>query len=370
MFTKRWTVGLQVFVFVAVALMSAPQQVIAQETIKIKIQATFPTSAKLYKGFLIFLERVKEMSGGRLDIQSFPAGAIVPAVEVLDATARGVLDGGYSAAAYYVGKNRAATLFGPAPGGPWGFDWIDYMGWIHDGGGLELYNEFYQKELARNVVVFPMTPVANQVLGWFNREIKGWDDLADIKCRATGITGEVMSKSGMKTVNMSGGEILPAGERGIINCGEWAGPAEDIAMGFHQVWKHYYMPSAHEPATMLEIFFNGDVWKKIPKDLQAIIESATWEASLRYQIETHRANAEAMKELVAKGVQIHRTPDSILLGQLKAWDDIVAVEVAKNPFFKRVLESQKEYASIVIPARRAVELPYEFLAERYWPSKK
>lgn len=369
MFAKRWTVGLQVLVFVAAVLMSAHQEVVAQEKIKLKIQATFPTSAKLYKGFQIFLDRVKVMSGGRLEIQSFPGGAIVPSFEVLDATDRGVLDGGFSAAAYYVGKNRAAALFGPAPGGPWGFDWIDYFGWIHDGGGLELYNELYQKVLDRNVVVFPMTPVANQVLGWFKRPIKGWDDLKDIKCRATGITGEVMSQSGMKTVNMSGGEILPAGERGIINCGEWAGPAEDIAMGFHQVWKHYYMPSAHEPATVLEIFFNGDVWKKIPKDLQEIIKSATWEASLRYQIDTHRANAVAMKALQEKGVTIHRTPDSILLGQLKAWDNIVETEVKKNPFFKKVLESQREYASVVIPARRAVELPYEFLAERYWPSK-
>ncbi|MEL0112820.1 MAG: TRAP transporter substrate-binding protein [Rickettsiales bacterium] len=342
---------------------------LAQDKVKLKMQAAFPSSTKLFESFAIFNERVKAMSGGRLEIEVFPGGAIVPSFEVLDATARKVLDGGFSAAAYYVGKNRAAALFGPAPGGPYGFDWIDYFGWVHDGGGLELYQEFFQEVLKRDVVVFPITPVANQVLGWFKREIKGWDHLSDIKCRATGITGEVMSKSGMKTVNMSGGEILPAGERGIINCGEWAGPAEDLSMGFHQVWKYYYMPSAHEPATVLEILINGDVWRGLPKDLQEIIKSATWETTLRYQIMTHRNNALALAELREKGVQIKRTPDSILAGQMKAWEDIVANEVAKNPFFKKVLDSQREYASIVVPTRRFVQVDYDWLANHYWPAK-
>ena len=60
-----------------------------------------------------------------------------------------------TAPAYWLGKNKAATLFGPAPGGPYGMDVIDYMGWIYDdGGGLALYRDFYQVELKQNVVVF------------------------------------------------------------------------------------------------------------------------------------------------------------------------------------------------------------------------
>jgi TRAP-type mannitol/chloroaromatic compound transport system substrate-binding protein len=341
----------------------------AQQKHKLKFQAAFPSSTKFYQSYELFNERVKAMSNGRLEIEALPGGAIVPAFEVLDATARRVLDGGYSAAAYYVGKNRAAALFGPAPAGPFGFDMIDYMGWIYDGGGLELHNEFFQKVLQRDVVVFPMTPVANQVLGWFKRPVKGWTDLADIKCRATGLTGEVMARSGMKTVNMAGGEIVPAGERGIIDCGEWAGPAEDLSMGFHQVWKHYYMPSTHEPATVLELLINGEVWRKLPTDLQEIVKSATWEATFRYQILTHRQNAEALQKLRAAGVTIERTPESILKGQLDAWKEIMEAESAKNPFFKKVLDSQRQYASIVIPARRAVQLPYEFLADYYWSGK-
>ena len=202
------------------------------------------------------------MSGGRLEIEVAPAGTIVPAFEVLDAVHKKVIDGGHTAAAYWVGKQRAATLFGPAPGGPFGMDMMDYMGWIYDGGGLELYRELYQDQLKRDVIPIPMTAVANQVLGWFKRPVANWEDLKGRKCRETGITAEVFSKSGMSPVNMPGGEIVPAGERGVIECGEWVGPAEDMKIGFQSVWKHYYMPSTHEPATVLELLINADVWKR------------------------------------------------------------------------------------------------------------
>ena len=117
----------------------------------------------------------------------------------------------------------------------------------------------------------------------------------------------------MSPVNMPGGEIVPAGERGVIECGEWVGPAEDMKIGFQTVWKHYYMPSTHEPATVLELLINADVWKGLKPDLQEIIKSATWEATFRSQTITNKLNAEALKELREKhGVKIERTPDDIL----------------------------------------------------------
>ena len=196
------------------ALVLPPLPVEAQTPQKLRFQASFPSSSLIFENFKFWAERVKAMSGGRLEIEVAPAGTIVPAFEVLDAVHKKVIDGGHTAAAYWVGKQRAATLFGPAPGGPFGMDMIDYMGWIYDGGGLELYRELYQDQLKRDVIPIPMTAVANQVLGWFKRPVTSWDDLKGRKCRETGITAEVFSKSGMSPVNMPGGEIVPAGERG------------------------------------------------------------------------------------------------------------------------------------------------------------
>ncbi len=343
----------------------------AQTTTKLKFTSAFPATTLINDNLKWWADRVKATSGGRLDIELFASGSLVPPFEVLDATHKKVVDGTHSGAAYWVGKNRASALFGVTPGGPFGMDMYDYLGWLQDGGGMELYNEFYQKVLDRNIVVFPMTSVSNQVLGWFKTPVKSWEDLKGRKCRQTGLTAEVFQKAGMATVNMPGGEIVPAAERGAIECGEWVGPAEDMKIGFHLVWKHFYMPSVHEPATVLEVFVNGDVWKALPPDLQTIMQSTANEATLRSAQVLNKANAEALKELTEKhGVKIEKTPPDILKKILIAWDEIAAAEAAKNPFFKRVYDSQRAYAAQVVPTRRSVYPNYDVTAEHYWPEKK
>jgi TRAP-type mannitol/chloroaromatic compound transport system substrate-binding protein len=358
------------FLGCAYVLLASPLVVSADSVTKLRFESTFPASGYIYQSSLYFAERVKAMSGGRLQIDVLPPGALVPPFEMLDAVHKGVLDGGHTAPGYWLGKNRAATLFGPTPGGPFGMDMLDYLGWIREGGGWELYQDFYQKELQRNIVVIPMTAVGNQILGWFKQPVKSWDDLKGRKCRETGITAEVFSKSGMKTVNMPGGEIVPSGQRGVIDCAEWVGPAEDMKVGMHTVWKYVYMPSMHEPATVLELIFNADVWKKLPEDLHEIIKSAAMDATLQSQLISNKVNAEALVELRDKhGVHIERTPKDILLKTLEAWDQIAKEESAKNPFFKKVYESQRAYAAKVVPARRSVYPSYNFGADYYWPEK-
>ncbi len=365
---KRWVAAGGT---IALLTFGAAAPALAQTPTKLKFSSAFPQSTNIYDSFKAWADKVKVLSGGRLEIEVSPPGSIVPAFEVLDATHKGVLDGAHSGAAYWVGKHRAASLFGVAPGGPFGMDFMDYLGWLHDGGGLELYHEFYQQELKRNIIVFPMGSVANQVLGWFKTPVKSWEDLKGRKCRETGITAEVFSKSGMATVNMPGGEIVPAAERGAIECGEWVGPAEDMKIGFHLVWKHFYMPSVHEPATVLEMFVNGDVWKKLSPDLQGIMTSTANEATMRSAILLNKLNAEALKEMTEKhGVKVEKTPPDILKKILESWDEIAAAEVVKNPFFKKVYDSQRAYASQVVPTRRAVFPNYNFSADHYWPEKK
>ena len=359
--------SLAVSVVAVVLALATTQPASAQTPIKLRFQGAFPASSLIFENFKLWAERVKVMSGGRLQIEALPPGAVVPAFEVLDAVHKGVLDGGHTAAAYWVGKNRAATLFGPAPGGPFGMDMVDYMGWLYDAGGIELYRDFYQKELKRNVVPIPLTSVANQVLGWFKVPVKSWEDLKGRKCRETGITAEVFSKSGMTPVNIPGGEIVPAGERGVIECAEWSSPADDMKIGFHSVWKHYYMPSVHEPAPILEVLINADVWKKLTPDLQQILKTAAWEATVMQRLLFNKLNVEALEELRTKhGVQTHRTPDDILKKILETWDQIAKEEEAKSPFFKKVYESQRAYASKVVPMRISTYPDYNFAAKHYW----
>jgi TRAP-type mannitol/chloroaromatic compound transport system substrate-binding protein len=344
---------------------------VAQGSRTLKMEATWPASSLLFDNFKMFAERVEKLSAGRLKIDALPAGAIVPPFEVLEATSKHVLDGAHGWAAYWVGKNKAAVLMTGGPGGTYGMDFVDYIGWMYEGGGLELYQEFYRDVLKQNVVVFPILPAGPQAFGWFKRPIKNWNDVKGMKCRETGMAGEVFQSAGMRVVNMPGGEILPAAERGVIDCAEWVTAAEDIKMGFHNIWKYYYMPGMHENTTVGELLINGDVWKSLSPDLQEIIKSAASETFLRFQAKFNQENAQALNKLMSEHkVNVMRTPDDILQNFLKAWDKVAAEESAKNPFFKKVLESQKKYASLLVPAKRFMYPPYEFAANYYWPEKK
>jgi TRAP-type mannitol/chloroaromatic compound transport system substrate-binding protein len=354
----------------ALILAAAAGPAHAQGTTTLKIEAAWPTASSLWENFKFYADRVEKLSGGRLKIETLPAGAVVPPFEILDATGRGVIDGGHAAAAYWVGKNKAAALFGPAPGGPFGMDMVDYLGWIYQGGGLELYRELYKDVIKVDVIPIPLTAVSNQVLGWFKKPIRSVADLRGVKCRQTGITAEVFTELGMRTVNMAGGEILPAAERGVIECAEWVGPAEDMKMGFQQIFKHFYMPSMHEPATVVELLINGNVWRKLSPDLQEIMKTAALEATMNSHIALNKANAAALRELREKfGVQVGRTPNDVLVETLKAWDKIAQQESDRNPFFKKVYESQRRWAADVVPARRAVQPPYDLGANHYFPQK-
>jgi TRAP-type mannitol/chloroaromatic compound transport system substrate-binding protein len=191
-----------------------------------------------------------------------------------------------------------------------------------------------------------------------------------MKCRQTGIAAEVWQRMGMQTVNMPGGEIIPSAQRGVIDCAEWVGGVEDLRLGFHNVWKYHYTPGVHENTTVGELLFNGDVWKSLSPQHQEIIKSAANETYLIWWAKWQRQNADALKELQEKhGVQILRTPPDILIEFLKTWDIIAKEESEKSPYFKKVLESQRAYASIVVPAKRFMFPPYSFAANYYFPEK-
>ena len=348
----------------------APPPASAQKTITLQMQASWPASLTIFDNFKMFAERVDKLSGGRLKIETLPAGTIVPPFEVLDATHKKVIDGAHTWAGYWVGKHKAGILFTGGPGGTFGMDYVDFLGWLFEGGGYELYQQWYKEILKLNVISIPILPAGPQAFGWFKRPIQSLEDFKGMKCRQTGITAEIFTEMGMTVVNMPGGEIIPSAQRGVIDCAEWVGGVEDLRLGFHNVWKYHYTPSMHESVTVSELLVNGDVWKSLAPDLQEIVRSAAMETFIRWWARWQRQNSDALKELQEKhNVQVLKTPDEIMTAFLQTWDKIAQREADKDPFFKKVLESQKQYASVVVPAKRFMFPAYDFAADYYWPSQ-
>jgi TRAP-type mannitol/chloroaromatic compound transport system substrate-binding protein len=185
------------------------------------------------------------------------------------------------------------------------------------------------------------------------------------------MTAEIYAKMGMAVVNMPGGEIAPAAERGAIDCAEWVGGIEDMRLGLHTIWKNHYTPGVHESASVNSLILNKAVFDSLSPVEREVIKSAATETFVRWGIWWQKLNAEALAEMQDKhGVKILATPPEINIEFMKAWDAVAAEESAKNPMFKKVYESQKAYAAKVIPAKRFMFPPYTLQANHYFPPKQ
>ena len=312
-----------------------------------------------------FTKVLKEMSNGRIEIETLPAGAIVPAFEVMDATSRKVIDGAHTAMGYWVGRSKAAI---PLSHGPlFGMDYIDFFGWMYTGGGLELINEWYQTELKANVVSFPIQPAGPQALGWFKKEIKSWDDFKGVKLRIYGLGNLVFKAAGVSAVQLPGGEILPAAERGVIDAAEWVGGVADLQFGFHTVWKYHMAPGVHEQVTVGDLLINKDHWDKLTPDLKAIVRAAAIQTFWEWKTDWHVQNADAYQEMFNQhGVKVVKTPNEILDAFMAAYSKLSAEWEKEDPFYKKVMDHQRAYAKKIVPYREFSQPPYSYLANYFW----
>jgi len=320
--------------------------------IKMKIQTGVPSASIYFELMKNFGERVDKMSNGRLKVEVLPDGAVVGAFGILDAVDKGVVDGGFAWTHYWSGKNSAAALFSnPASGSGVGLDQVSHMAWLKNGGGDQLYERLFTEVLKTNIKPFMIQPMGPDPFGWFKKPINSIADMKPMKYRSPpGLTAEIFKEMGLTTVAMPGSEIVPAAQRGVIDAAEWIGPADDMILGFQNVFKHYYLQGLHQSTDVAELLINKTFWDKLPADLKVIVETAVSATIAEtYTFNVYR-NAVALEKLKKDhGVTVHDTPKEFFTAFQKATAVVYTRESEKNPFFKEVLESQRKFAGIVVP---------------------
>jgi TRAP-type mannitol/chloroaromatic compound transport system substrate-binding protein len=293
-----------------------------------------------------YVDRVNAMAGTGLKIDLLSVNSVVKTSQMQDAVHRGVLDGAHYVPAYWYSKSPAASLFGTGPCFGWSAQ--EMLGWIHYGGGIELFNEL-MGTLGLNLISFFNSPMPAQPLGWFKEEIKGVDQMKGLKYRTVGLAADVLNEMGMSVVQLPGGEIQPAMKSGLIDAAEFNNPTSDSDFGMQDVSKHYHLASFHQSQEAFEITFNKSKYDSLSPEHQNILRYASeaensnfyWHNTLRY--------ADDLIKLKEKhGVNVYRTPDSVMQGQLEAWDIVVDRISAEDPYFAKVVASQKTYAKKVM----------------------
>ena len=325
------------------ATLGFPMIARAQTPISLRWQSTWPAKDIFHEYALDYAKKVNEMSGGKLKIEVLPAGAVVKAFDLIDAVHKGTLDGGHGVVAYWYGKNSAFSLFGTGPA--LGMDANTVLSWVEYGGGQALYDELVQKVLGLDVQGFLYGPMPTQPLGWFKKPISKASDFNGLKYRTVGLSIDVFKEMGASVNALPGAEIVPALDRGLIEAAEFNNASSDKLLGFPDVSKVCMLQSYHQPNECFEILFNKKKYDTLPAEFKAIIRYAAQAASADMSwkaIDRYSQDYIEMREKM--GVKFYKTPNDILQAQLKAWSAVAARKAQENPFFAKVLESQKSFA--------------------------
>jgi TRAP-type mannitol/chloroaromatic compound transport system substrate-binding protein len=340
-----------------------PAIVRAEEATVFKFQSTWPAKDIFHEFAGDFVQRVNDMGGGRLKFELLAAGSVAKALEVHDAVLSGTLDGGHGVTAYWYGKHKAYSLFGTPPA--WGWRANQMIGWMRYGGGQELYNELVQQVLGLNLVGFLTGPMPTQPLGWFKNEITDAAQLTGLKYRTVGLSADLFKQMGAAVTIMGGGEIVPAMDRGLLDAAEFNNPSSDKLLGFPDVSKDYMLQSYHQSAECFEIILNKTKYDALAPDLQSVIKYAVESASADMSWKAMDRYSKSLQELRDAGVKVHKTPDAVLQAQLAAWDKVLEAQSAE-PFFAKVLESQKAWAKRVVGLQFDMEVDQHMAYDHFF----
>jgi len=278
-----------------------------------------------------FCKKVDEMSDGRLKIQHFAAGELIPALEGFDAVVKGMVEMNAANAYFWAGKIPAAQYFTTVP---FGMNTQGMNAWLYQGGGLQLWHELYA---AQGLIAYPMGNTGVQMTGWFRNPINSVADFNGLKMRIPGLAGKVYSALGVTVRLLPGGEIFPALERGVIDAAEFVGPYQDRRLGLHKAAKNYYTTGWHEPTNVTELLINKKAWESLPKDLQAIVQAAAQACNNESYAWCEAVNADALTDLVTNhGVKARPLPIDVVTKLKEVTNDTLATLAAADPATRKV----------------------------------
>jgi TRAP-type mannitol/chloroaromatic compound transport system substrate-binding protein len=351
---------------VAAGAVSAPMVSMAQTT-SLRFQSTWPAKDIFHEYANDFAKKVNDMAGGRLKIEVLPAGAVVPAFQLLDAVNKGTLDGGHGVVAYHYGKNSALALWGSGPA--FGMDPNMVLSWHQYGGGKALLDEIYAS-INMDVVSYLYGPMPTQPLGWFKKPVAKVDDMKGLKFRTVGLAVDVFTEMGTAVNPLPGGEIVPALDRGLIDAAEFNNATSDRILGFPDVVKNCMLQSFHQSGEQFEILFNKGKLAALPTELKSIIDYAVQASSAEMSWKAIDRNAKDYEEMKKQGIKFYKTPDSILRAQLAAWDKVIDKKAGENALFKKVLDSQRAFAARAGQWQNDYMVDFKMAYNHYFAKKK
>jgi TRAP-type mannitol/chloroaromatic compound transport system substrate-binding protein len=282
------------------------------------------------------------MSGGRLEVECFSGGAIVPSTEELDGVHQGVLNMGSGCPMYNVGKFPRSPLFDMVSGG---MTALQMTLWHTRGNGDELAAKLWEADMnVKYVGTCGFLPP--EVWAHTNKELKTPNDLKGLKMRCAGDGGEILAGMGVSTVFFPGGEIYEACQRGVINAMECASPFLNWGLGFQEVAEYMYMSPSRAPTDTAHVWVNRDDWESLSPDLQAIVITACEAVGIDYTADATMRDDTAVVSYIDYGTKVLPVPEAIEEAYLAAAKAFYDEKAAADPLYKEIMDAHWEFKAV------------------------
>ena len=322
-----------------------------------RLVSSFPRSLDtLFGAAEFFCRRVGEITDQHFTIRPYPAGELVPGLQVMDAVQQGTVACGQTCGYYYTGKNPALAFETTVP---FGLSHRQQSAWLNQAGGLDLLNEVLADF---NIRTFFAGGTGAQMGGWFRQELPDLSAVRGLKIRIPGLGGEILSRMGATVQLLSGSDLYLALERGAIDATEWVGPYDDEKLGFYKVAKYYYYPGWWEPGPTIAYYVNRREWDRLPRDFQAAFQAAATESGFDMITNYDRQNPAALTRLLGHGVQLRRFTDDVMLEASKVTLDLMEERSAKDPAYRKLYEHWKAFRTESFRWFNTAEAAYQSFA--------
>jgi len=325
-----------VFCLVVCLVLTSPQETSAQ-ALKWRFQTHLGSAETNYKALVDYCADVKKMSGGRLDITIYQGGAIVQAVDILDAVGKGVIEMGFATGSYHMGSYPELAIETGLPMGWRGLSEQMVIWW--ERGLQEHFQETYKK------VNIHLLPIQSQsgITMISRKPINSVKDFKGLKIRTFAQVAKWVQELGASPVYVPGGEVFMGLQLGTFDAATWGAEASFYEKKFYEVAKYILLPKiidCHSNA----IYVNLDRWNKLPDDLKAIMTGAAYAASAKTAARMLAEDADIFqKYLKPAGVKYCHMNPSDIAEMSKAAEKVWSEIAASNPRAKQGIKIVTDY---------------------------
>lgn len=309
-----------------------PEPTPAQElpTYKLRLQS-LGTAAEQPRYMDPWVESIRKMSSGRIDIDLFYSGELVPDDQVLPAIKAGTLD----MSVYMACVNPELTPLGEIETFlPYAFLHPYELETVLKHEGLEdLIRQDYDEYGVQMVAWIHYDPALTFCS---TKPLEKYEDLDGLKISSFGAYAMPLIKAGASMVNIPPEELYLAGQTGVVDALGWGGASTYYNNSWYEVYPYYLNESIGPGGGPLLI--NKDVWDSMPEDLQEIVYMASRDLSWRYSIWCYREESK-YREYFTVTQFSPEDHEKLVAAAMEYWDEVAQ----KNPEIAQAIEIVRQY---------------------------